>query len=283
MTERSAGRQVYAASRSVLLVVALTLLSAGGIVLYNLQQVRGLQAQLLDVQMSLDRLKARTAGRATPASAGEARTGGVSSEDFIALQAEVARLSQASAPGATTGGPANLAVVEAAVGPTDAAAYAGQAVSAAPASASGSPDDPSAGGTPEERMTRVLAQLESQDQQLLKEAVAEVLEDRRKAEREAALRKQAEQLTAELTKVLALNGQQQEQIGQIVRERHKAIEDLRAQTNDQNRSANRARMDQMRQEGEARIRALLTAGQNARYQEWQGKRENKRGGRGGKN
>lgn len=240
-----------------------TLGAIGGIV-YDLQQVRDVQAELLDVRTTLEHVKTR-AGAAAVETPKAASGRAVSPDDLDGLRGELAQvrgelaqvrgeLAQVREERRTAPGGAPEALV-AVVSPEANPAEAPAALAAQAAPADG-------------QMRHLLTALESQDQTLLKGVVGEILDQRQAEEREARRKRQAQELLKDLAKTLALTPTQQQQVGAILDQRAKTIDGLRAQANDQNRQDIRKRVEATRREGDLQIASLLTAEQATKYQGW---------------
>ncbi len=217
---------------------------------YNLQQVRSLQTELMELRTAVERANARPATATAPVTAAPARTAVAAPAEIESLRDEVSELrrewtgwrEQQASPLALSAAPA------------------GDAVGSAPASEPATTPAPKAVG-------RILATLESQDQTLLKGVVKEILELNESEEREARRKRQAEEMTRQYAQTLSLTPQQLEKVTAITMERMAAMETLRASSNDGNREEMRTKFEEIRKQGEAQIAQLLTAEQLAKFQE----------------
>ncbi len=235
----------------------------GGTV-YNLQQVRELEAELAEMRLSVDRVKSRPAGPSVETAQAATTATSAGSEEIDALRTEMTRVQGELARMAERQEASHAAVPP----------LAAETAQAAPAETQAAPAGDQVHG--------ILASLESQDQALLKGVVKEILEQQEVEEREARRKRESEEMIRQMAQLLSLTPEQSTRVSALLAERMKAMEALRTQSNDQNRDDLRAKMQEVRKQGEEQLATFLTADQLTKYKEWTNSREGQRWGGGGR-
>lgn len=235
-------------------VFALGLLSG---VVFSLYRVQALESEIGELRLAVDRARARAAEAVAASEAVPPAAAAVAPEELDEVRAELGRVRQAVADLADR--PAGTAL--AAVPPPE--------IDARPTAAA----DEAQARPADEQVAQILATLESQDQSLLKGVVQEILNQKAAEDREKRIKRQSQDMVKQLTKALSLSAQQAAQVGPIVLDRMKQVEDLRAKVNDQNRAAIKNQIQQVRREGEEQLSHVLTATQLTKYKDWQAREE----------